>query len=288
MNNIENILNFAKNIRSEAKGIVISDQNTKMLESLLSGDNKKIKKLNEMRHLRFLEAYHLDLDEHQLMLFYLSSGSLKWHRPEQQSKEGFLSGGFAFNGIEDVFLFDSLFWEKSIDIFKKYESESLIDFDELKRLKWIESTTALTEPYYSPQFGCVEFEKNRFPDKFLFYDSGLTYALPFDSFDAYINALLASSAVRCWQYFYIDPAIIIAKNKGLKYITWSLHATSHLDGDLDKLAYNTHAKFDRLDLINEYLERCVRLLPSAFPFLDFSHHKEHYARFSALFDKNRG
>ena len=91
--------------------------------------------------------------------------------------------------------------------------------------------------------------------------------------------MIASAAVRCWQYFYVDPELIINKSKGLSYFTWVLYLKTRLDNDLISMNYVENAQYDRLDLIAEYLERCVRILPDTFP----NHHKVYFKRFMALY-----
>jgi hypothetical protein len=46
--------------------------------------------------------------------------------------------------------------------------------------------------------------------------------------------------------------------------------------------YNPSYTFDRLDLILEYLQRVVRVFPTAFPELDFSWQASHVDALAAL------
>ena len=146
-------------------------------------------------------------------------------------------------------------------------------------MRWIESPAIPNEAEYRPQFGCVILEKGKLPDSFYYYDSGFVYPLSFKTYEEYVKGLISSGSVICWQYFYIDLALIISQNQHVKHITWSQHIYSRLEDGLDSIHYKKDSKYDRLDLINEYLERCVRLLPKTFPFLDFTHHKKHYSEF---------
>lgn len=224
---------------------------------------------------RFLEDYKIPLNDSQKLIFYLSA-KLTWTRGEEKSGEGVLSGGMFFNGLTDIFHFKPTFFERSLEKFLEYENESKTDIDLIHQLRFIESPTSLQDAFYTPYFGCVTLKENEFPTDFYFYDSGLVYKLPFTTYEEYIDALIQSSAVCCWQYFYINPQEIITKNKGIDYITWAKHTSTTLDKDLSNLVYVPNAKYDRLDMINEYLERCVRLLPDAFPFLNFEHHIQYY------------
>jgi len=229
------------------------------------------------------EDYKVKLTEEQRLILYLPK-KIEWTREEQKENEGILSGGCFFNGILDIFSFEPTFFEYSLNKFLQYEDEAKTDVELIRKLRFIESPTSLQDATYTPYFGCVMLKENEFPTDFYFYDSGLVYKLPFKSYAEYIDALIQSSAVNCWQYFYIDPQEIIAKNKGISYITWGLHTRTRLDEDLAGLNFVPDAKYDRLDLINEHLKQCVELLPSTFPFLTFEHHINYYTQFKKLYE----
>ena len=282
---IKNLYTFLQNIRKKSVNIDVEELDTESLDPLFSGGADQNKELDEQRKEKFKKLYGIELSKEQVDYFHLTSCILRWNRSEQEPKEGLLSGGFAFNGISNLYKFNSAFWEESAATFREAAGGKLPDETLLQQLRWIESPTPKNSGIYTPQFGCVILEKGKFPTKFYFYDSGLVYPLPFHSYEEYINALTASAAVRCWQYFYIDPALIVKQNKGVSYISWSLHVTSHLEEGIRDLSLNKNIRADRLDLINEYLHRCVQLLPKSFPFLDFSHHEKQYAAFSKLYKK---
>ena len=276
MNNLENIYLFIKSINEKSNGIIVDVQNVEIAEMIVKGKKEKFVNQDNVRKSEFKEKYNIDLTNEQLEDFYLTSCKLKWKRTEQLSGEGYLLGGFAFNGLTPLFESQVQFWKESTGVFDQSDQENSIDYNLLKQFRWLESPTPLNFAELTPQFGCVKFEQHKFPEQFYFYDSGLIFPLKFKSLEEYITNLICSAAVTCWQYFYIDPDLVISKNKGLKYVTWSLHSLSKLDAGLKKLEYNKNIKVDRLDLINEYLERCIRLLPDAFPFIDFSHHVNYY------------
>lgn len=227
----------------------------------------------------------IDFPDDLKFLFFLQGENIRWARGEQKSGEGSLGGGFYVNGIIDVFLYPLDFWKSAVREFSDIGCEDLADIPE--NMRWFESTVAHNDPEYAPHYGCVPFEPPSFPDRFFFYDSGLLFPLPFKSFEEYYSAMLDSAAVECWQYFYVDPAEIIRKSKGVSYITWFQHIATRLDERMQSMFLNEAIEHDRLDLIDEYLERCVRLLPGSFPFLDFSHHREYYSRFKALYEKQK-
>ena len=287
MNNLENIYLFIKSINEKSNGIIVDVQNVEIAEMIVKGKKEKFVNQDNVRKSEFKEKYNIDLTNEQLEDFYLTSCKLKWKRTEQLSGEGYLLGGFAFNGLTPLFESQVQFWKESTGVFDQSDQENSIDYNLLKQFRWLESPTPLNFAELTPQFGCVKFEQHKFPEQFYFYDSGLIFPLKFKSLEEYITNLICSAAVTCWQYFYIDPDLVISKNKGLKYVTWSLHSLSKLDAGLKKLEYNKNIKVDRLDLINEYLERCIRLLPDAFPFIDFSHHVNYYNNFKKKYDAEK-
>jgi hypothetical protein len=286
MNSIKNLHAFASNLESKGKDIKIDELDIEILELLLEGASKKLESLSQKKIKEFRDKYKITVDAEQVQFFFLTSTRLRWNRPEKDG-EGYLDGGFVFSGATNIFSAGYKFWEKSVEKFIKNEKEELINNSLLSQLHWFESPTIPTEAEYTPQFGCVKPRKGELPDEFYFYDSGLIYPLPFKSFDEYINALVATGAVSCWQYFYIDPELIISKNNELKYITWSNYNISRLEEGIESIRYKPSIKYDRLDLINEYLERCIRLLPITFSFLDFSYHESYYSAFKKLYDKKR-
>jgi hypothetical protein len=285
MNTPENLYSFLENIKGRSRDIVIDELDVDMLARFVKGDIKEFEGIDKRAIEELKQSYGVGLNSEETWMLYLGSCSLAWKRPEKTSREGFLSGGFVFNDIRDVYKFDTPFWEKSFNKLKKFGEERLIEMDKLHDLRWIESPTIPSEAIYTPQFGCARYAKGKLPGEFFFYDSGLLYPLPFKSLDEYTDALVSGATVRCWQYFHISPELVIKKNRGLKYVTWSLHLDSHLEEGLNVLEYKEDSRVDRLDLINEYLERCVRLLPQSFPFIDFSHHKKYYEDFLKEYSK---
>lgn len=284
MDSIKNLYRLVNEIPNKAKDISILKADVKILDTLFIGDSKKIEKLSRETIDELKEEYGISIDMSDVEFSYLTSCRFKWKRPEKET-EGYLEGGFIFNGLTDIFANNLQFWEKSIDEFVEFENKNLIDFNLIKELRWIESPVIPTEAEYCPQFGCVKLEKGKLPKEFFFYDSGIVYPLPFKTLNEYINGLTASGFVNCWQYFYIDPQIIIPKNKGIKYLTWSKHTSSRLVGEFASNNNEDVIKHDRLDLINEYLQRCIRLLPASFPFMNFEHHERYYVRFKKLYEK---
>lgn len=287
MQSLKKLYSFLEETMKESTKIEVEESDYETLGMFLTGDIKKFEKLDATKIAGLKEKYGVNIAEDHYGLLYLGSTSLRWKRPEQKPEEGFLSGGFAFNDINDIYKFKTEFWQKSLRKLEKLGAQELVRIKDLESLRWFESPTPVSEAEYSPQFGCVKLRDGELPDDFYYYDSGILYHLPFKSFDEYISAMVDSAAVRCWQYFYIDQKEIIKKNRGLNYATWSLHINSKLESGITDLEPRVDAKSDRLDLINEYLQRCILLLPDSFPFLDFSQMTRYYKRFEEVYNRER-
>ena len=286
MNNIiHDFARFFENIISGSDDIEIDESCHEKIDRYVSGDVDFYRQNVQRVTGKIKDKVGVDFPKNQDYLYCLQGQAIRWSRSEQKSGEGTLGGGFYVNGVIDIFLYPIDFWEGAVREFSDIGCEYLADIPE--NMRWFESTVAHNRPLYAPHYGCVLFEPPSFPDKFFFYDSGFLFPLPFASFEEYFLAMIDSAAVKCWQYFYIDPEDIIKKNRDVSYITWSLHVATHLDEKMRRLTLDETVKYDRLDLINEYLERCVRLLPTSFPFIDFSHHREYYSRFKGLYDKQK-
>ncbi|MDO5976107.1 hypothetical protein [Flavivirga jejuensis] len=217
--------------------------------------------------------------------FYLESCELHWSRSETEPDEGIITGGFFINGLRSMLIEPSDFWNQCKYAFEKAGQEELMDMPD--GYSWLEGTTALINPSYYPQYGCVKLGESHFLDNFFFFDSGFFYPLPFKSLEEYFKAMISTAAVNCWQYFFIDPSIVIEKNNKVSYISWSNYFRSNHLKDQDHHIFNSGLDIDRLDLIEEYLLRCVKLLPSTFPFLDFTYHKKYYEEFKKLYSNMR-
>ena len=65
-------------------------------------------------------------------------------------------------------------------------------------------------------------------------------------------------------------------------MTTYLRAGTRLVEDFSTYDYNPTYDFDRLDIIHEYLNRCARFLPAAFPALNFDHQKVYLEKLEKL------
>lgn len=275
---------FAKALVENTKNIIVSTMEIDVIEEMLNSYSSIDEKILNKIIIEIKRKTNIDLSIEQAKFSYLATCFVSWKNPETFELKGYLDGGFCFNGLTDIFTGNLKFWKNSIDDFLRFENSNLVDLNLLKDLRWFESPLSPISADYSPQFGCVKLQPNKLPEDFYFYDSGLVYPLPFKSFDEYINALIASGSVTSWQYFYIDPELIIKKNKGLNYLTWSKYTISRVVMNIQD--GHDKGKYDRLDIINEYLEKCTRRLPQSFPFLDFSFHIQYYEKFKELYNKS--
>lgn len=238
------------------------------------------------------------------LLLPLTNILVRWHRKETQPLEGSLLGGCSFNDVLSLLSGENfIFWEESHKDFLPGELPEE-EIQMVRKLRWLESPSSVHEDLYTPMFGCVLYEEDKLPDRFFFYDSGYVFPMEIDSYGEYIEALSATAAVYCWQYFYIDPELIIAKYKSVRPDTIFISNASFFNPSMQRYVSdnidavpdrypafeNGRARFwdedntiDRVDVIAEYLERCIRLLPETFPFLDFTHHKEYYGKFISLY-----
>ena len=276
------LYDFFQDIEHLTKGIEIESSSLETINNFVSGMQSEQQDEIQWVTKEIKDKTGLVLNKSQKNLFFIEDAELIWTRPAQESGEGYLSGGFYINGPLSIFLNPAKFWEDSLSFFEEIGKENLADIP--INLRWIESTSLYTEPSYNPHFGCVKFIQGVFPNEFYFYDSGFLFPLPFTTFQEYFNAMIDSAAVKCWQYFYIEPETILNRNINKDYYTWALHISTNLDEKLRSIKYFENAKFDRLDLIAEYLKRCVRLLPGSFPFLTFDHHKEYFEGFRKLYN----
>ncbi len=280
-NVIQLLYDFVEGATNESVGIELQKASHKKLKKYLAGKTELFETEIDSRIATIRDEAGIEFPDAQRDLFYLGSFKTRWNRRSQTPDEGVVSGGTYINGILDTFLYPVEFWDKATRKFAQHGLERRAEIP--TDMRWIESTTAYNDPEYTPQFGCVKIDSEAFPTEFYFYDSGFVYRLPFTSFEEYFTAMAASAMVRCWQYFYIDPQTIVAKNRDQLYLTWSLHVGTRVDERLRGFEPVTDTPFDRLDLIHEYLHRCITLLPGSFPFLDFDHHQEHFAAFEARY-----
>jgi hypothetical protein len=153
----------------------------------------------------------------------------------------FIYGGFWFNGLSEALAQRSKFWDVFNSLNRHHPSEEELEF--LKKLNWFEKQAWAGG---DGKFGCFLREPGDFPPKIYFYDSGAYFPMNI-SLEEYFDAMIASCAVRGWQYFYIDFP--------------------------DK--FPELREVNREKVLAE-LTRTVTVLPRLFPDRDFSYHQERY------------
>ena len=181
MNNLNKLLEFSgklketESIQTEIRG-----------ESTIQAFQKKIKKNSGLltdlvEDLKIQHGLNLKPDEADII--FLTSYGMDWWRPERFSKEGFLTGGFSFNGLSGLFEPASGFWKKTTEQFEQYNPQSKADTKLLSDLVWVESQFHFSNvnTVSFPFAACAEKNERSLPEKFFFYDSGLLLDLPISS-----------------------------------------------------------------------------------------------------------
>lgn len=278
---------FFDTLEHHTVGLNINEFNAKNVRAVLSDPAEA--RIQKAMFIRFQERrLGFSFSAHDDFWLYLVGAQVRWDRMARDG-EGTLMGGFVVEPLRQfaaerprVGRETNQFWGRSALEFDR-QPEWRAWLDNPGELRWLTGTTAPNSAIASNSYGCVAPGQGTMPSSYHYYDSGKVYALPFQTPLAYFEAMLGSGAVECWQYFYVDPDVIIAKNQGLPYITWKLQIRSQLLEPAHMLHYDPSIPFDRLDLVVEYLERCVRLLPLSFPTLDFSHHRDHFAKLEATY-----
>lgn len=270
---------FFDTLEHQSVGLTIEELRAKHVRAVLASPAEARRK--KAMFIRILERrLGFSFAPHDDFWLYLVGARSRW-------SEGTLMGGFDVEPLGQfaaerprVSRESEQFWGRSALEFDQQPGWRAW-LDDPGELRWFTGTTAPSSSTSSHSYGCVAPGQGTLPSSYHYYDSGKLYALPFQTPLAYFEAMLGSGAVECWQYFHIEPDVIIAKNEGLPYITWNLQFRSQLWEPAHALRYDPSVPYDRLDLIVEYLERCVRLLPLSFPTLDFSHHRDHFAALEA-------
>ncbi len=167
--------------------------------------------------------------------FRVSSMSNAWSYTNENNE--FIYGGYLFNGILDLFVEESGFWDVYNSINKHEPDEEELEF--LKKLNWFEKQAWGDDG----KFGCFLREPGDFPPPIYFYDYGALYPMRL-TLEEYFNGMIASCGVRGWQYFYLDYSKIEIP-------------------DLPKV---------NKELIVKDLAFIVKMLPALFPDNDFSFH----------------
>ena len=252
----------------------------------MSDERIKSKRNRVLRRVEEIKESYSNLADYNEFLFYLFSPKLRWKSAGFKNSNGDwinpIRGGFCLPSFYGVLTAENVpFWNKTSD-YNKYSPRTEKELELLKKLKWFDSPSPLTESgELTPFFSCFEYESGKFPDKLIFFDSHITYSLPFSNYSNYFKAMMDSVSVEYWQFFYINPQEIIEKNINKSYFSIFLESNKIKDHSL--IHFNPEIKADRLDIIHEYLERCVTTLPLIFPEMDFTYHKDYFEKFNALY-----
>jgi hypothetical protein len=168
------------------------------------------------------------VDPGHVDILKLSGVSAKW-----KNKKGnyFLYGGFVFNGIYEALANPSTFWKTDFSLAP--DAAIPAKLKRFTKLNWFEKQSWGDDW----RFGCFVRGAKKFPPKIAFFDRN--WFTPLDlSFDGYLDALVASCAVKGWQYFYVD---------------WD-------------------QEIPHQSIAVEDMKLAVKALPKLFPKQDFTHH----------------
>ena len=180
------------------------------------------------------DNWNITIKEEDLEYFNLSGVSICWSNTHDEDE--FIYGGFQFNDFSEALIQDSDFWDTFNSINKHQPDDKELEF--LQKLNWFEK-----QPWGDDgRFGCFLREAGDFPPKIYFYDNSAYYPMKL-TIEEYFDAMVASCAVRGWQYFYIDIP-------------------------------EKFPEFERINksIVLKDLELAVELLPKLFPDRDFSYH----------------
>lgn len=227
MDEIINIFNsYFNNLASSKVDIQESWTNT----SFLSLPERLLKRNIPLLY----DKWKINMKEVELKYFNISGISTCWSYTNEENQ--FIYGGFHFNGFGEALIQDSDFWDLSNSINEYQPDNKELEF--LKKLNWFEKQSWGDDGRY----GCFLRVAGDFPPQIYFYDNSIYYPINL-SLEEYFKAMIASCAIRGWQYFYIDipdhfPSLIRV-NK---------------------------------EIVLKDVELAVELLPKLFPDKDFSYH----------------
>ena len=192
----------------------------------------------EWRSKFIFEHKKIYISEYYYAFFNVSILKSCWSYTNENNE--FIYGGFLFNGISEALAQSSKFWDVFNSLNRYKPSEEELAF--LKKLNWFEKQAWGDDG----KFGCFLREPGDFPPKIYFYDSGAYFPMN-TSLEEYFDAMIASCAVRGWQYFYID-----------------------FPDEFPELR-----KVNREKVLAE-LTRTITVLPRLFPDKDFSYHEKRF------------
>lgn len=123
-------------------------------------------------------------------------------------------------------------------------------------------------------FGC--FLRNQDFDKsIIFYDSGCYFKMSI-GLEEYMEALLKYKAVCAWQYFFIEPQLIIKSLKDISAENWAITSI-----DYDNLRFQG----SKVNAVLFHMDKIIRLFPKLFPDVDLSEAITQRDKLAALLKK---
>jgi hypothetical protein len=181
-------------------------------------------------------------------IFHLSGLSFCWTFTNKENE--FFYGGFELAGMDNALANESVFWKTDFSLPPDVEvPKHLLEY---KKLNWFEKQAWGDDLRY----GCFYRKAGAFPPPIYFYDQGAFFPFPLN-FEEYFDAMIASCAIRGWQYFYLESS-----------------------------EFNRIPEFKlkevQLNKILKEMRESINILPKLFPEKDFSYHQNSYEKIDKL------
>ena len=219
----------------------------------------EVEELNKTRNYnRIVEKISgkLDIDilEEDYHFFNYTGMRLDWDNSKNNGFHEYLFGGFDLYGINSALVYPTKFHES-------YYTPELSNRDKnlISQLGYFQKSGHGDDGV----FGCLLREKGVYPPKLYLFDHNVIFPLDM-TFQQYFDNMLKCNAVTLWQYFFIEPEVIVDKLKDISIEKWhSLYE--------DKLG-----DVSRAHGVLAHMEKVVRMFPRLFPDTDITFFQEKY------------
>lgn len=255
------------------------NQEIKVLENTIEEQAEFGKINNSERGLRRARRYiNIEIPHNDFFKFKsLGSITLDWETLFANRLEKYLWGGYQIHGFASAMGTHSHFWKMYNDDSRFWKNnhqpeEEAIYKEFLPQLSYFQKSGHGDDG----TFGCFYREKGVYPCKIYFYDKGVWFPMEV-SLEEYYDKMIASNAVYYWQYFYIDPEIIVKKLGNFNPMFIESEAQYFLGptGTFpDKFRDGTFKT--SLDAVLYQMENIIQRFPKIFEGYDVSFFKERY------------
>lgn len=203
----------------------------------------------------------ITISQNQQKFAYLTGATLDW---VCSKNEDWLYGGYSMT-LFRCLAYPSHFWKIYND-----PPESAEQQDFLEDLVYFQKSGHGDDG----TFGC--FPRNQDFDKnIIFYDSGCYFKMSI-GLEEYMEALLKYKAVCAWQYFFIEPQLIIKNLKDISAENWAI---TSIDYD------NSRFQGSKVNAVLFHMDKIIRLFPKLFPDVDLSEAIAQRDKLAALLEK---